>query len=146
MPDLALLQREIQRLFERLAEFDRAAHASKGQWTPPVDVFESRGRLLVLVEMAGVDPASVRVAKDDRGLVVSGERRGPKPPAGQSAWVCLERPRGRLVRRIPLENLALDVGAAEARLARGILTVSIPCVPERRGREVEIPVKRGDEA
>ena len=40
--DLALLQREVQQLLERLTDVDRADPASDGEWMPSVDVYESR--------------------------------------------------------------------------------------------------------
>jgi HSP20 family molecular chaperone IbpA len=58
--------------------------------------------------------------------------------------LCMERPQGRFSRRIPLD-LALDVQAAEAILGCGVLTVSIPRLKERRGRETVVTVRRETE-
>ena len=56
--DLAVLQQELNQLFERLAEFDRADHPAEGEWIPSVDVYECRGSLMVVVEVPGLPPES----------------------------------------------------------------------------------------
>ena len=58
--DLAVLQREVNLLLERLADFDRAP-AAEGEWIPGVDVYECRGRLIVAAEVPGVAAESLRV-------------------------------------------------------------------------------------
>jgi HSP20 family protein len=138
--DLALLQREVGQLIERLADMDRAAQPEEDEWVPPVDIYEARGRLIVVAEVPGMDPESLRVAFRDRHLVISGERRERRLAAG-CGFLCMERPQGRFSRLILLD-LALDVRQAEARLAGGLLTISIPRVKDRRGRETPIPVQR----
>ena len=51
---LALLQQEVNQLFERLALLDRSERIAGGEWSPSVDVFESRGRLVIVVEVPGL--------------------------------------------------------------------------------------------
>src|SRR5262245_22263451 len=141
--DLALLQREVSQLIERLADMDRSAPPEEDEWVPPVDIYEARGKLIVVAEVPGMDPESLRVACRDRHLVIGGERRERRLAAG-CGFLCMERPQGRFSRLILLD-LALDVRQAEARLAGGLLTISIPRVKDRRGRETVIPVQREEE-
>ena len=138
--DLAVLQREVNLLLERLADFDRAP-AAEGEWIPGVDVYECRGRLVVAAEVPGVPAESLRVTFRDRHLVIVGERRERRPAAAAASFHCMERPQGRFT-RIVLVDVAVDIEGAEARLAGGVLTVSIPRVKDRRGREIVIPVER----
>jgi HSP20 family protein len=142
--DLLVLQREVNQLFERLAEMGRSEPPTAGGWSPSIDIYESRGKLVVVVEVPGLTPESVRVVFRDRQLVVSGERRERRPTPGSAAFVCMERPAGRFSRTIPLEP-ALDVQKAEARLQGGLLTIFIPRLKDRRGRDTVVPVRRGDE-
>jgi HSP20 family protein len=139
MTDLALLQREINQLFERLAGYDRSAQPSV-EWMPPVDMFECKGNLIVVVEVPGMLADSLRLVAREGMLVVSGERRD-KRPQGLVAFHCMERPIGRFAREIAVDR-ALDVRQAEARLERGLLTITIPRLKDRRGRETVIPVER----
>jgi HSP20 family molecular chaperone IbpA len=105
-----------------------------------VDVYESQGRFTVVVEAPGVEPDALRVVYRDRQLTITGERRHRRP-AGASACLCLERPNGRFVRTVALED-ALDLPQAQARLERGLLLIEIPRLKDRRGRETIIPVRR----
>jgi HSP20 family protein len=140
LTDLALLHREVNQLFERLTEVERADRAPTGAWVPPVDVYESRGRLNVVVEVPGLVPESLRVALRDRQLVITGERHAPHPH-GPVAFLCMERPHGRFTREIPLD-VAVDVREAQARLSKGLLTIELPRVKDRRGHETVIPIHR----
>jgi HSP20 family protein len=142
--DLALLQREMNQLLERLADFDRGERAAEADWVPPVDVYECRGRLTVVVEVPGLTADSLRVAVKDRRLVITGERRERRPPAGQASFLCMERPQGRFTRALLLD-VPVDVQDAEAHVSAGVLTVVLPRLKDRRGRETVIPVHRDDE-
>jgi HSP20 family protein len=144
LSELLILQREVNQLFERLAEFDRADQPAAGEWLPSVDVFECRGALNIVAEVPGLGPDSIRVAYRDGCLVLSGDRRERRPPGGIAAFHCLERPQGRFKRTIALDA-PLDVPRAEARISGGLLTVILPRVKDRRGRETVIPVQREDE-
>lgn len=141
--DLALLQREMNQLLERLADFDRGERAGEADWIPPVDVYECRGRLTVVVEVPGLAPDSLRVAVRDRRLVITGERRERRPPAGEASFLCMERPQGRFTRALVLD-VPVDVQDAEAHLVAGVLTVTLARLKDRRGRETVIPVERED--
>ena len=137
---LALLQQEVNDLFHRLSILDRSDRLPGTEWSPAVDVFESRDRLVVVVEVPGLPPESLRVVFRERELVLAGERRARRTGAG-STFLCLERPHGRFERAIPLD-VPVDVALARATLAGGVLTVSLPRLRERRGRETTVPIER----
>jgi HSP20 family protein len=143
LSELTLLQREVNQLFERLADAERAERpAAATGWQPSADVYESGGNVVVVLEVPGLAPEALRVGCRDQSLVVTGERRERRPgPA--SAFLCMERPQGRFRRVIPLD-VAVDLREARATLGHGLLTVSLPRVKDRRGREVVIPVERNE--
>jgi HSP20 family protein len=141
LDELALLRREINQLFERLGAWSDAEQPSAGEWFPGVDVFESRGRLIVQIEVPGLPPDALRVSVRAGQLVIVGQRRAQAPPG---RFLCVERPLGRFRRAIPIEA-AVDLRAAEARLAHGVLTVVLPRLKERRSQEIVIPVVREPE-
>ena len=137
--DLAALQHELNQLFERLSEFDRADHPDEVDWVPSVDMYECRGNLMVVVEVPGMAPDALRVAHSEGRIVITGERRERKP-AG-AAFLCMERPQGRFTRSILLDA-AVDIRQASAELSGGLLTITVPRVKDRRGNETVIPVRR----
>jgi HSP20 family protein len=142
LTDLAFLQREIDQLVGRLAQHDRSDAPAAGEWLPSTDVFECRGNLVVTVEAPGLAPESLRVLYRNHRLIVSGERRERRPSEGQPVFLCMERPQGRFVRTIELDQ-ALEIQKAEARLEAGVLTITIPRLKDRRGRETSIPIHWG---
>lgn len=137
---LALLQQEVNELFQRLSAIDRSDRLPGTEWSPAVDVFESSDRLVVVAEVPGLPPESLHVAFRERELVLSGERRARRAGPGAS-FLCLERPHGRFERRVPLD-VPVDVTRARATLKGGLLTVTLPRLRERRGLETAIPVQR----
>jgi len=145
MTDLAFLQREIDQLVGRFAAQDPAETAAAGEWLPSTDVYECRGNLVVSIEVPGLTPDNLKIAYRNHRLIIAGERRERKTPAGDGAFLCMERPQGRFVRTIPLDQ-ALEVQKAEARLAGGVLTITIPRLKDRRGRETVITIQWEEEA
>jgi HSP20 family protein len=137
---LALLQQEMGDLVHRLSVIERSDRLPGSEWSPAIDVFEYRDRLVAVVEVPGLPPESLRVVFRDRDLVLSGERRARRAGAGAS-FLCLERPHGRFERTIPLD-VPVDVARARATLAGGLLTVTLPRLRERRGRETDVPIER----
>ena len=137
---LALLQQEMGELVHRLSILDRADRLPGSEWSPAVDVYESRDRLVVVIEVPGLPPESLQVVFRERELVFAGERRARRTGPG-TTFLCLERPHGRFERAIPLE-VPVDVAHARATLAGGLLTVTLPRLRERRGRETAIPIER----
>ena len=137
---LALLQQEVGEMVQRLTLLDRADRLPGSEWSPAVDVFESKDCLVVVMEVPGLTPDALRVVYRERELVLSGERRARRTGPG-ATFHCLERPHGRFERAIPLD-VAVDVARAKASLAGGILTVFLPRLRERRGRETVIPIER----
>ncbi|PYQ42907.1 MAG: hypothetical protein DMF77_11480 [Acidobacteria bacterium] len=142
--DLALLQREVQQLLERLTDVDRSDPASDGEWMPSVDVYESRGKLTIVAEVPGLIADSLRVTFRDRHLVITGERREKRPAGAGASFLCMERPQGRFTRLVALD-VPVDVRSAEARLSGGLLTVTVPPLKDRRGRATVIVVQREEQ-
>jgi HSP20 family protein len=142
LSELALLQREINQLFERLATVDAGGTPAAGEWCPSVDVFECRGVLMVVAEVPGLAPDSLRVVCGDHQLVISGERRERRTV--DAAFLCVERPQGRFARTIPIDS-AVDLRQSEARLEGGLLTISLPRLKDRRGQRTSIPIRRSEE-
>jgi HSP20 family protein len=137
---LALLQQEMGELVHRLSVLDRADRLPGSEWSPAVDVFEARDRLVVVIEVPGLPAESLRVVFRERELVLSGERRVRRTGPGFS-FLCLERPHGRFERAIPVE-VPVDVARASATLRGGLLSVTLPRLRERRGRETVVPIER----
>lgn len=78
-----------------------AAERERSVWEPPVDVFESGGRLVITVALPGVPPGEVELLVEGDTLVITGHRRPPRALAA-ARLVRMEIPFGRFERRIRL--------------------------------------------
>jgi HSP20 family protein len=121
--DIDRLHEEIQELIDDLWHLPRFAGGRHG-FRPQVDCIRSEdpAELKVVVELPGVDPASIHVVAADRVLVITGERSRPEI---SGRYQQLEIEYGPFQRRIPLDE-PVDTNAASAQYERGMLTVTLP--------------------
>jgi HSP20 family protein len=94
---------------------------------PNADVFvdDERGKVIVAMEIAGADPDSLRVAVDERSLLVTG-RRGEAVRFGRGSFVQKEIAYGNFAKRVPLPVAVEFHGEADAQYADGMLVIAIP--------------------
>ena len=110
-------------------------------WQPPSDVVEVDDAVRVVLEIPGVPAASVQVRVLGNRIEVTGEKP-PDFPAGETSFLCLERIFGKFQRGFEVRG-SVNLGEVSARMANGILVITIPKIAERRGRERRIPVTTG---
>ena len=144
--DIDRLHDEIQELVDDLWHVPRFAGGRRG-FRPHVDCIRSDDppALHVIVELPGVDPASIKVVAADRVLVVAGERRRPQlsgryQPAGDRVRPL---PAPHLARRSPSTpsgDRALRAGPARSSSCR-----SPPQPPKPRARRDRDPRPRVSE-
>lgn len=107
-------------------------------YMPPSDVTEADDTVRILVELPGVPPEAVQVTVRGDRIEVTGEKR-PDFPRGENSFLCLERSFGKFCRLFEVVG-PVNLGRITARQKDGILTITIPKMAERRGRERRIPV------
>jgi len=130
--DIDRLHDEIRELVDDLWNVPRFVAGRRG-FRPSVDCIRSDDppALHVIVELPGVDPASIHVVAADRVLLVAGERCRP-PLSGRYQQMELEY--GPFQRRISLAE-PVDTGAATARYEQGLLVVELPIAKKAPPRE-----------
>ena len=139
--DIDRLQGEIEELFADLWQVPRFAGIRNG-FRPAVDCFftDDPAQLVVVVELAGVDPDSIELSVEQRTLTISGNRTRPRVP-GQ-VYQQAEIEYGRFERRVTLEQ-NIDTAAASATYEAGMLTLTLPIAPRAQRRKgVVIAVRR----
>ena len=139
--DIDRLHGEIEELFADLWQVPRFTGLRHG-FRPAVDCFvtDDPNQLVVVVELAGVDPESIEISVAQRTLTISGQRTRPRVD-GQ-VYQQAEIDYGRFERRIPLGH---DIAPASASAAyeAGMLRIALPIAKRAsRGRAVAIVVRR----
>ena len=137
--DLVSIQDELNRLFDRTfrgAGPEGTRAIGGGSWMPAVDVWETKDKLFVSLDLPGLDPKEVEVSVEDSTLLVSGSREFTQQTEEQN-YHRVERRYGQFQRAIRLpETAAAD--RIEARFDKGVLTVEIPKREEARPRRIEV--------
>lgn len=106
-------------------------------FSPPVEIFERDGHLVVRADLPGMTKDDVHVEVTEDALMIEGERRSEHEER-QSGVFRSERRYGTFRRQIPLpEGVSAD--QVTASFKDGVLEVSMPA-PQRqaRGRQIEI--------
>mgnify|MGYP001395979881 CR=1 FL=1 len=106
-------------------------------WEPSVDILETETKIIVMVDISGMDGDSIDVFTDGEKLRIEGERHYP-PLEGRRQFHQIEIPMGRFRREIDLP-VPVDRDRTEAAYEKGILKISIGKIdPSKRTRKVDI--------
>jgi len=141
--ELMDLQERMNRLFE--GNLERGASREDddimrgGDWTPLVDVFETKDEFVIKIEIPEVEQRDLDVRLDENRLTVSGERRLSEE-AKREDYHRIERGYGRFIRSFTLPD-KVDPGRVEAAYKDGVLRLTLPKREERRPKTVKIHVK-----
>jgi HSP20 family protein len=133
------------------AEFDAmfaelARKARPGGFEPNADVYvtDDEGTILVNVEIAGAEPAELRVMVEERRLYIVGKRYD-RERAARGSVLMKEIEYGDFVKKIHLP-MAVAYDAATASYRDGILTIRLPVsadsLPPTRRTEIRMTVRR----
>ena len=99
-------------------------------WVPPTDVYQTKDAVIVRMELAGVDPASIHIEARTGEVVVRGVRQdchqGCKLRVAQ-----MEIPYGPFERVIPMD-FPISPRRAQARYQAGMLEIVLPRVTRAR--------------
>ena len=135
------LERRVDEAFAELIHGPwRGPSATTLGWEPAIDVHESQGEYLVLVDLPGVLPEEVGVYVEGQTLVVHGKRTA-RQWAKSGAMIYTERFQGEFVRRIPLPS-AVEPSGLQVSFAQGLLLIQLP----KPRVKIEGAVGAGDDA
>ena len=139
--DIDDLAGEIQELFADMWQVPRFSAGLRQGYRPQADCFRTDDppALNVVVELPGVDPASVEVVVAGRALTISGER--PRPRVEGAHYLAMEIEYGTFQRRLEL-GAEIDQTNVTATYDKGMLKVVLPLAPQHRDEKVSINVRR----
>lgn len=133
------LRRELDDVFgEFLRDFDLAPSLwgfGAQAFEPSLDVHETEDEIQVSVELPGVEEKDIEVSVSEEALTIRGQKSQEREHSERGAqWQ--ERSYGSFERTLPLPP-GVEVGKAEARFQRGVLTVTLP-----KSQEAQRAVRR----
>lgn len=107
-----------------------------GGYSVPTDVFHTEDRLVIRMDLPGVDPDEVEVTVQENTLLINGRRRFPFE-AEKVRFTRRGTFYGDLTQRVQLGK-GLDVEQINARFDNGVLEVAIPYAAEVQPRKIAI--------
>src|SRR6266516_3705226 len=120
--DIDRLRGELEDLFNEVWRAPR--FAARRCFRPSVDCFRTAEppQLVIVIELAGVEPKEVQVIAAESSLIVSGHRRRPRPGKGGQVYQQMEIDYGPFERRVALPE-DIETETAAATYEQGLLTI-----------------------
>ncbi len=120
---------------EKQAVQAAAVPETEAIYVPHVDILENSEKIILLVDMPGVNQQSANVTVENNVLVIEGTAHIEKPDGYQ--LVGQEYGTGRYRRDFTLSS-AVNPDAIKARMQKGVLEVTIPKKEEVKTRKITI--------
>ena len=137
MTGMGSLKHEMDRVFDRFLEGRWDEIPGLGEWTPNMDISETKDSLVAKVEVPGMDPKDIQISLQENLLTIKGEKRQEKEEKDEH-YHRVERASGVFTRSVRLP-VAVDASKVTASFKNRLLTVTLPKTPSARG--TTIPVK-----
>ena len=116
--------RDLQAWQERMSAHHHEA------WAPPIDVYETADHYVITAEVPGLSRDHIELALEDTRLTIRGRRPEPvRPLEGSVRFHQVERGRGPFTRTFEFAD-RVDAARVVADLSDGVLTVTLPKLPE----------------
>lgn len=128
------LQREMNRLFE-----DTWRGRALAETPLRVDVKEDDKAFHVTADIPGLAEKDVEVTFEDGTLTIRGEKKLERDEK-KDTWHLVERLSGSFARQIVLPA-SIDAEKIEAGFEKGVLTVTLPKMPEEQAKARKIEIK-----
>lgn len=136
--EFATLQDRMNRLFGNVYLRDEDV-APQGQWTPPVDIFETEGHdLVVKAELPDMTREDIEVTVENNTLMIKGLKKFPSE-IKEEQYRRIERSYGTFTRSFTLPT-TVDASKVSAEYRNGVLTVKLPFREEAKPRSITVEV------
>jgi HSP20 family protein len=139
--ELAHMQDRINRIFGDVyrGEGDHDAVLNRGDWLPPVDIFENDNHEIVLTaEIPGVRKEDLDIRVENNTLTIRGERKREQETTKEN-YHRVERLYGTFTRSFSLPS-TVDNEKVNAEFKDGVLKVTLPAREEAKPRQIQVQV------
>ncbi|MEN9203832.1 MAG: Hsp20/alpha crystallin family protein [Thermostichus sp. DG_1_6_bins_120] len=132
------IQREMNRMFDRLAAPRTATGESGLAFLPAVEMHDDPEAITLKLELPGIDASDLDIQATAEAVSISGERRFEKRTEDKGVTRSEFR-YGRFQRVIPLPN-RIQHDQVKAEYKNGILTLTLPKAESERAQLVKVNV------
>ena len=115
-------------------------NTSQRSWHPAIELIEEKERLVVHLEMPGVDPAAVQVQLQGDLLTVQGERKS-EARSEHGRVLKSEHVVGAFTRSVQLPYRVQN-DKVKAAYRNGVMTITLPKAEEHVGRQIPVEVAK----
>ena len=112
----------------------------EGNFTPSVNVFETKDSVVVESPLAGVDPKDVEVSVQQGVLTIKGESQ-KESEVDEKNYYRKEVRAGSFYRQVALPAKVQE-DKANAEFENGMLKVIVPKAPEMKAKTIKVAVKK----
>jgi HSP20 family protein len=136
--EIDAMRREMDRIWDRFSG-GKPLEWSGGEWTPSLDVSESKDRIVVKAEAPGIDPREVDISLSNGVLTLKGEKKKESEEKGEN-YHLVERSYGAFSRSVQLPA-EVEEDKVKASYKDGILTITLPKSARAKERAIKIEVE-----
>jgi len=138
--ELSSFRKEMDSLWNRFLGEAPLARRFAEEWSPTVDISETKDKLLIKAELPGLEAKDVNVSISGDLLIIKGEKEKEEEEEDEH-YHCIERCYGSFQRsfRLPVNVQADKVGAA---FDKGVLKITLPKVEKAKKKEIAIKINK----
>ena len=108
-------------------------------WYPPMDLMEEKDRLVVRLDLPGVDPKAIEINLQGDLLTISGERKD-ETESRDGKILKREQAYGSFQRTLQLP-FRVQGDKVKASYDKGVMKITLPKVEAEVGRHIQVEVK-----
>ena len=138
--ELASMHERLNRLFDDFGRRGEDDVMQRGDWVPPVDIYENDKHEVVLkAEVPGLRKDDIDLRVENNTLTIQGARSEEKE-VKREQYHRVERVYGSFCRSFSLPT-TIDSSKVRAEYKDGVLTVTLPLREESKPKQIQIDIK-----
>lgn len=119
---------------------DRNVAPATDAWYPAMHVRDAEDRLIVNVDLPGIDPKDVQINLQNDVLRIEGERKYENETETKTKALVREQVYGKFARTFELPY-RVQVDKVKAQAHNGVLTIVLPKAEEHLGRQIPVEIE-----
>lgn len=137
--ELRTLRKEMDDLWSRFLEGRPLDGLMFRGWTPSTDITETKDKVIVKVDLPGLEAGDVQLSISGDLLTVKGEKKQEHEEKDEHHHY-VERSYGSFQRsfRLPVE---VEADKVQARFDKGVLRITLPKTAKAKKKEIKVQVK-----